>query len=130
MRCIFAAIMNKALISIGSNYDREKNIILCRKLLNESFENILYSQTLITIPYGKVYKNDFLNQLAIIETNEGQEEINRKLKNIEKTVGRDHNDKTSGYVKIDVDLVIWNDHVLKEEDMKRSYVAELLDTFE
>lgn len=121
--------MNKALISIGSNFDRENNLILCRKLLNESFDNILYSQTLITIPYGKVYKNDFLNQLAVIETNEGQEEINKKLKNIEKIIGRDRNDKISGQVKIDVDLVIWNDHVLKEEDMKRSYVAELLDTF-
>lgn len=129
MQCIFASIMNKALISIGSNFDRENNLILCRKLLNESFDNILYSQTLITIPYGKVYKNDFLNQLAVIETNEGQEEINKKLKNIEKIIGRDRNDKISGQVKIDVDLVIWNDHVLKEEDMKRSYVAELLDTF-
>lgn len=122
--------MNKALISIGSNCDRENNLILCRKLLNESFDNILYSQTLITMPYGKVYKNDFLNQLAVIETNENQEEINKKLKSIEKVIGRDRNDKISGYVKIDVDLVIWNNHVLKEEDMKRSYVAELLDTFE
>ncbi len=118
--------MNKALISIGTNVNRETNLALCHELLNGAFSEITYSNTSITTPYGNTYKDDFLNQLAFIYTSETKEEILKRLKSIEKKIGRNATDKVNGNVKIDIDLVIWNDEILKPDDMERSYIIDLL----
>jgi len=118
--------MNKALLSIGTNEERERNLILCHQFLNKEFEDIHYSKTSVTSPYGIVYKEDFLNQLAIIYTKKEREEVALFLKKIEKEIGRNDADKKKGIVKIDIDLVIWNDEVLKPADITRSYIADLL----
>lgn len=118
--------MNKALISIGSNEDAEFNLASCRDLLNQHYEGSVYTETSVTAPYGKVYKNNFVNQLAVIYTEKDKAEVSGELKLFEKLLGRRVDDKKLGVVKIDIDLVVWNDEVLKPEDMKRSYVADLL----
>ncbi|MDH6310628.1 2-amino-4-hydroxy-6-hydroxymethyldihydropteridine diphosphokinase [Dysgonomonas sp. PFB1-18] len=122
--------MNKALLSIGTNEDRETNLILCHQMLNDLFEEIHYSETSITTPYGSAYKNDFLNQLAIGYTSKNKEEVTPLLKSIEKQIGRKASDKAKGIVKIDIDLVIWNEEVLKPGEISRDYIADLLPTLE
>lgn len=118
--------MNKALISIGTNVDREANLALCHELLNGVFPGITYSNTSITTPYGNTCKDDFLNQLAFVYTSETKEEIQKQLKFIEKRIGRTATDKVNGKVKIDIDLMMWNEEILKPDDMERSYIADLL----
>lgn len=122
--------MNKALLSIGTNEDKEINLDLCHQLLDNFFEQISYSDTSITTPYGNSYKNDFLNQLAIIYTDRKKEEVYKYLKSIEKQIGRSPLDKEKGIVKIDIDLVIWNDEILKPADISRSYITDLLSSLQ
>jgi 2-amino-4-hydroxy-6-hydroxymethyldihydropteridine diphosphokinase len=122
--------MNKVLLSIGTNVDREVNLAVCHKLLEESFGEIHYSNTSVTIPYGNHYKNDFLNQLAIVYTDKDKEYVSLLLKSIEKQIGRNPKDKENGIVKIDIDLIIWNDDILKPTDISRSYITELLPSLE
>lgn len=122
--------MNIALVSIGSNENREQNMLLSCRLLTELFPDIIFSDTCVTIPYGLNYKNDFLNRLAIINTEAEQLEVNETLKLLEKEIGRSSTDKQKGLVKIDLDLVKWNDEILKPKDMERSYIKDLLLTFE
>lgn len=124
--CIFAGIMNKALLSIGTNDDREANLALCHQLLDSVFEKIHYSKTSITEPYGVKYQNEFLNQLAIVYTKKSKEDISKRLKELEKEIGRKASDKETGIVVIDIDLVIWNEEVLKPTDITRNYIADLL----
>lgn len=126
MERIFAGIMNKALISIGTNDNREENLALCQQLLRERFADIHFSVTSITTPYGENYKENFLNQLAIVQTVSSKEEVAALLKSLEKKIGRTDEDKFCGKVKIDIDLLTWNEEVLKPTDMKRTYVADLL----
>ncbi|EGK00025.1 2-amino-4-hydroxy-6-hydroxymethyldihydropteridine diphosphokinase [Dysgonomonas gadei] len=126
IECIFASVMNKALLSIGTNEDRESNLSLCHQFLNNIFTDISYSDSSVTMPYGTIYRNDFLNQLAVIYTDRDMDEVIRLLKSIEKDMGRNGADKKNGIVKIDIDLVIWNNSVLKPEDFTRSYIADLL----
>ena len=126
MERIFAVDMNKGLISIGTNENREANLAHCKELLNMAFSDITYSDISVTAPYGATYINDFLNQLAVIYTNKSKEDITQLLKSFEKEMGRTMEDKKNGVVKIDIDLVCWNKEILKPEDMKRSYIADLL----
>lgn len=122
--------MNKALLSIGTNQDREDNLALCHDLLNRMFSGISYSKTSVTAPYGDHYKADFLNQLALVYTDQEKEEVLKGLKWVESRIGREKDDKEKGIVKIDVDLVIWNDEVLKLADLGKSYIADLLKSFQ
>lgn len=128
MECIFVSDMNKGLICIGTNENRETNLAYCKELLNIVFSDITYSDISVTAPYGAIYKNDFLNQLAVVYTDKVKKDVIDLLKSYEKKIGRTIEDKKNGIVKIDIDLVAWNDEILKPEDMKRSYVADLLPT--
>lgn len=118
--------MNEALICIGSNENKEYNMSECRRLLEHIFSDITYSDICISIPYGKNYKNDFLNQLAIIKTDKEKIEFESLLKDLEKQLRRNPEDKIMGIVKIDIDLIIWNGLVTKPEDLSRSYVQALI----
>lgn len=120
--------MNKALLSIGTNEDRETNLSVCHQYLNQLFGDIVYSKTSMTVPYGNLYKNDFLNQLALIYTDKDKQDVTDLLKSVEKKMGRIGADKEKGIVKIDVDIVIWNNEVIKPADISRSYIADLLPT--
>ncbi|MDU1892876.1 MAG: 2-amino-4-hydroxy-6-hydroxymethyldihydropteridine diphosphokinase [Dysgonomonas sp.] len=128
MDCIFVPIMNKVLISIGTNENTEANLLLCHHLLENTFSDIKYSQTSITAPYGVQYKNNFLNQLALLYTKEDIDYTTSLLKSFEKKIGRTPSDKEKGIVKIDIDIVVWNDKVIKPNDISRSYIVDLLPT--
>ena len=118
--------LNTVIISIGSNENREENIQQCRESLTSMFSSIYFSSTSVTKPYGEQYKNDFLNQLVLIYSDQNLSDIQRKIKQLEKEIGREDEDKTNGSVKIDIDIIKWNDQVLKEKDWQRNYVKDLL----
>lgn len=118
--------MNTLLISMGSNENSEENMELCRNLLSEIFSTISYSETSVTEPFGDHYQNDFLNQLALAQTLHNREAVENNLKSLERQIGRSAEDKAKGLIKIDIDLIMWNDEIIKKEDWTRSYVADLL----
>lgn len=122
--------MNEVLISLGSNEDPEANISLCRSLLSDVFDFIVFSETSVTTPYGQHYKNNFLNQLALATTTLERCEIEKKLKTLEIKMGRLPTDKEMGVVKIDVDLIRWNDIIIKKDEWDRDYIAPLLSGLE
>ena len=118
--------MNKILISIGSNEHREKNISLCREMLSSRFGQIVFSKAIESKPYGEQYSNMFVNQLLEIRSESTIEEVNQVIKDIEHRLGRKPEHKALGRVPIDVDILIWNDVILKHEDMQRDYVGVLM----
>jgi len=65
--------------------------------------------------------------VAIAYTTLSHSEITPLLKAIEKAAGRSKELKAVGIIPIDIDLIQWNDLVLKPEDLTRSYVRKGLD---
>lgn len=118
--------MNILIISIGSNENSETNISLCRQLLCEMFDRIYFSDISITTPYGVQYKNNFSNLLACAHTDREKEDIESSFKYLERKIGRQPQDKKNGIVKIDIDLIKWNDIVLKPDEWERDYINKLL----
>lgn len=118
--------MNTLIISIGSNENSLVNIRLCRIHLYKLFDIIYFSAISVTKPFGDHYQRDFLNQLAIVRTTRELDELNLCLKELEQKIGRKKEDKANGSVKIDIDIVKWNDTILKQNDWERDYVADLL----
>lgn len=119
-------VMNKVLISIGSNENSKLNLEISRKMLTEYFEEIRFTEEMETQPYGKQYKGLFLNQLAVAYTGKSIEMVNEITKKIETLLGRKPEHKAQGIVPIDIDIFGWNAQIVRQNDYDRPYVQLLL----
>ena len=102
--------MSLITISLGSNIEPQLNL---EKALNEIAKFATLEKT------SKIYKsksvgfegNDFLNQVILCEVKVELEETYRKLKKIEKKMGRVKNVNKFSDRLIDLDLLTFNDEI-------------------
>ena len=130
--CIFVVQFNSMstiLLSIGSNTFAKTNIDKARRMLSRLFPGIVFSQSVLSEPDDERYSFLFRNVLAIAETEFSPEEVIEKIKQTERAVGRSPRDKYLGKVIIDIDLIRYNDEILRPEDFQREYLQQLLSTF-
>ncbi len=121
---------NRCLLLLGSNVEREKNMDAAVKWLRDIFDRICFSERIPTLPVGKTEGvPPYLNQLAIGYTSLGKEEIKASLKQFEKEMGRRSEDKEVGRIIIDIDLLKWNEELLKPKEIEREYVQSCLQSF-
>lgn len=123
-------MLNKIILSLGSNYDQEKNMTYAEHILRNKFVSIAFSHSVYTEPIGLTGSALFLNQVAVAYTSEQPDEIKHLLKSIEYSLQRKPGDKIIGIVPIDIDLLQWNDLILKPEDYKRDYIIDGIRTLE
>ena len=124
--------MHQVFISIGSNIDPLKNIDKVKILLNNLFE-CTFSGLYETAAEG-FEGNDFVNCVVGFKTDIGPTQLNEKLKNIEKNMGRTDRQKGMSNRIIDLDLILYGDLVLSDKNLslpsddidKYSFVLEPL----
>ncbi|MDH6341710.1 2-amino-4-hydroxy-6-hydroxymethyldihydropteridine diphosphokinase [Parabacteroides sp. PFB2-12] len=116
-------MLNSAFISIGTNVDRERHCREAADRLATLFEELYFSDPIETEAVGKVKEAaPYINQVAAGFTGLDRETLQERLKAIERELGRQPEDKGSGRVPIDLDLLIWNEEVLRPNDMRQDYV--------
>ena len=119
--------MHKYIICLGSNYNREANLLLARNELERLFPSIYFTKEIDTEPVSLKIPLHFLNQLAVFFSAEGEEYVNRKIKEIEIISGRStSSDKLKEKICLDIDLLACDNKILKPEDWERSYMKKLL----
>ena len=116
--------INRIVIGLGSNRNAEANMEKVEVELRDYFSRIDFSEPVYTNPEGTNYSSPFLNRVAVAYTSDKPEEIIVCFKLIEQLLGRTPADKRVGSIPIDIDLLQWNDLVLKTDDMEREYVKE------
>jgi len=118
---------NRIVLSLGSNQNREQNMDRAVELLIHAFDSILFSERIETKPYGSLTNSSpFYNQVAIAYTPLAIDDLVFYLKSIEKKIGRTPEDKPRGLIPIDIDLIQWNETILKPEDLQREYIQTAL----
>ena len=115
---------HSCLLCLGSNYNRRLHMEDARNALRKLFPTIRFSDEMTTEAIGDKFLSPFSNQVAKLETTLSYEEIRSLLKQIEKDNGRLPEDKEQGIVKLDIDLLTFNDLILKPNDMEKDYVLE------
>lgn len=88
------------------------------------FPDIRFSTEMETEAIGSGFLSPFSNQVAQLTTPLSAEEVRTILKSIEKENGRLPEDKAQGIVKLDIDLLKFDDAILKPQDLEKSYVLE------
>lgn len=117
---------HRCIISIGSNFRRDENLDFARRKLEECFPSIYFAPEQETKPL--FFKNQalFSDQIAAFFSEKGEEQVIEILKEIECSAGRKPEDKEEEKVCLDIDLLSYDNRILKPEDWERSYVQQSL----
>lgn len=115
---------NSLVICIGSNgKDRDWQMNNCinwlKSILTDCQVSLIYNS-----PALNGNDDDYLNAVMIGKTKDTLEEATAKLKQYETVCGRTPKSKNLGIVPMDLDIIIWNDKILREKDFDHSYFQE------
>lgn len=113
---------HSCLLCLGSNFDRTTHIASARRDLEKHFPGIRFGIEMETEAIGDKFLSPFCNQVALLRTPLSAQEVRTLLKRIEQNHGRMPEDKAQGIVKLDIDLLKYDDVVLKPADLDKPYV--------
>lgn len=99
-------------LSIGSNIEPEKNLLLCVSALARQFENPVWSP-IYRSPAVGMEGDDFLNAVVMAQTDQPIDSICRILKRIEAEQGRVRTVEKFSSRTLDIDLLLYNNTVMK-----------------
>ena len=119
--------MHDILIALGTNViaDRIRFVETC---LEQSFEEVRFTQTIPTEPIGERFKGkQFFNAVMAGKTFMARNEVEEQLKRIEQLAGNTLDKRNMGVVEADIDLLMYDDVKLHEKDWQRSYIKELVE---
>ena len=121
--------MHRYIVCIGSNYNRKENLTFARQELTESFSSICFAPELETEPL--FFKNPalFSNQVVLFFSDKDEEVVRKMLKDIEQRSGRRPEDKKEEKVCLDIDMLLYDNKILKPEDWQRGYIQQSLSAF-
>ena len=100
-------------IGLGSNVDREKNIVLAIKEMRKVFGELELSSVYESAAVG-FDGSDFLNLVAGFKTDDNVAEVVRALREIEDNLGRDRTQPRFSPRPIDLDILTYDDLEMDE----------------
>lgn len=108
----------KAVIALGSNLENRKlNLDIAVTKLEEVLRNLIVSKYIETKAVGGPVQPDFLNSVAIGESDLEPEDLLNRLLAIEDEMGRVREVKWGPRI-IDLDLIVFGDHVINTQNLK------------
>ena len=106
--------MPTVFVSVGSNVNRERNVVLALKLLREQYGKLQTSSVYETEPVG--FKGDpFFNLVVAFESEAEPRTIVATLREIERRCGRERDTERFGPRSMDLDLLLVDDRVMHHD---------------
>ena len=109
--------MAKIYISIGSNIDAENNIRISIHALQDHYGKLILSSVYESEAVGFEGDN-FLNLVAGVKTDEDVHAVVTTLRKIEDENGRDRSSPRFSARTVDLDLLLYDDLILKEDGLE------------
>ena len=118
---------HRVIISLAANRFQVKNLSRARCCLEEILSDLHYTAEHWTEPVGNGSRHDaYLNQLASGITGLDEEQLSARLKEVERSFGRNEAKRRLGIVPIDLDILEFDGERRHLKDWERPYVKELL----
>ena len=118
--------MHQCIISLAANHEAEKNLLEARLCLEQILTFTHYTDAIWTEPIGCKRQDLYLNQLVKASTKLSFYELRNQLKNIEIKLGRTMEDRQEGIVRLDLDILAYDDERHHLTDWERHYIKILL----
>lgn len=110
---------NKIFIGLGSNLgDRKAYLDKAMNEIEEFARVVKKSSVYETDPVGYKNQGRFLNMVVEIETSFTPSDLLDKLKELEKIVGRKKSEVRFGPREIDLDILLYGNQIINEEELK------------
>lgn len=120
-------MLHEVIISIGTNYDEGRHQQRIADMLMACFSCVALTPVLRNPAIGMPEATpDFHNQLALVHTTQSQLEVNAILKALESLAGNTRELRKKGIIVADIDIITYDNIVIKEEDTKRNYYTQLI----
>lgn len=114
--------MRRAVISLGSNVDKEKNMPAAVALIRQRCRLLAVSPVYETLPMGLRDQGNFFNAAVLVETHRSPGELKEEVLDwLETTLGRVRQADKNAPRTIDADLTLYNDAIL---DYKGHHVPD------
>lgn len=111
--------MPRAFIGIGSNIDPEKNVLAALRLLRDRVHIVALSTLYRTQAEGRPDDPDFINGVVLIETDLSPRALKLGLlREIEEALGRQHPADRNAPRTMDLDLLLYDDPHLEEDELR------------
>ena len=107
------------LLCMGSNTNRYAQLSVAREALRTTFPDIHFGEMMETEAVGSGFHSPFSNQLAKFSTTLSPDSVRDLFKELERRSGRIPEDKAQGVVKLDIDLLVFDNKILKRGYARR-----------
>ena len=116
---------NRAIIAIGANIPEKERVVNDTiNTLSERYPGSRFSSAYITPAVGSCVGNPhYCNAVGVLMVDADYETLHTSLKEMELSAGRTPQSKSTGLIPLDIDIVVWNDTILRPRDMRQVYVA-------
>lgn len=119
-------VMHQVILSLGANYQAEKNLPEAQKSLGQILFSPHYTDAIWTEPIASKRTDLYLNQLVKAQTELDFETLIKSIKEIEIQHGRTPEEREQGIVRIDIDVLEFDGVQHHQRDWERPYVQDLL----
>lgn len=114
--------MRRAVISLGSNVDKEKNMPAAVALLGQRCRLLAVSPLYETLPMGLHDQGNFFNAAVLVETERTPDELKEEVLDwLESALGRVRQEDKNAPRTIDADLTLYNGQIM---DYKGHHVPD------
>ena len=120
--------MARVYVGLGSNVEREIRIREAVEALRQSFGEIELSPVYDTLAVGFEGDN-FLNLVAALDTGQAVQDVAAEFHDIENRLGRDRRGPRFGNRAIDLDILLYDDLILKEPGIRVPRPEILINAF-
>lgn len=117
---------HSVVIALASNQDQEQHLNEAKRRLGHILTVNRYTDAIWTDPISSKRPCRYLNQLLYATTEMSCDEFQKALKTIEADMGRTQEDRIQGIVRIDLDLMRYDDTRYHLPDWDREYIRKLL----
>lgn len=121
---------NKVVICIGSNFEASINIEKAKAVLERELGPISFATQTESEAVNWSKPCIFTNQVGYFESDKDFDFIKQLTKQIERDLGRNAEQRALGNMPMDIDIVIWNDSILKPDDLNQTYVQDAIRSLE
>lgn len=116
---------HNVIIALGSNTEQKANIESAIRELEKVLKDMSYTKKIWTEPVG-IKSDKFLNCLLKGNTTLELQELYDTLKAVEQMFGRTKEEKSRGIIRIDIDIMKFDNLLLHSDDWQRNYIKQLI----
>lgn len=109
-------------VCIGSNHNADTSLMNARQTMEAALGEIEWAEPTISAAIGHPDWQAFTNQCGVFKTPVPLNLLQMQMKGLEEMCGRYSEEKTEGIIFIDIDIISYDNQIVKPQDISRDYI--------